>query len=315
MNLLPALTPVVRVWDNPLCTFDDDSLEPLYEYQPNLEICMRDLIPAECGRAVLVVNGVPLMQSEWHRPVLPGDVIEWHLLAGSKGTSRTVLTIIAIIAIAYFTGGLGASGYSAFEVAALGVGLNLAASLLIHAPIPDKAAHGAGGGGVRWRGWGRPRTSPTSGAMNVAPLMMKTQPGPTAAISRPARPGPIIRDAWNDALFRPTAFERFSIGTSSATKICRTGASSAGPQPTRVAKAPTGQSWPGPPRRRTPGPPATAPRPGRPGGAARPAHGRGGGRLALMDAQEGGGLPAAKRGSRVARHGGERRRDGFRQSR
>lgn len=146
MNLLPARNPVVRVWDNPLCRPNKDVVA-LYEYQPIVGLQLRELIPHECGRAVLIVNGVPQMQRYWHRTVAVGDVIDWHILPGSGQTSRTVLTIIAIIAISYFSAGIatafgigGAAGTAAVSIA-----LNLAASLLINALIPIKSAESAVG--------------------------------------------------------------------------------------------------------------------------------------------------------------------------
>lgn len=137
MNMLPALNPVVRVFDNPLCVADGD-LEFLYDYTPTIGSWLREHIPPGCGRAVLVVNGVPLFQREWTRMVLPGDQIEWHILAGGRGGSRAILTIIAAIAIAYFTAGLGAS-YGPIAQAAVSVALSLAAGLLINALIPIKS--------------------------------------------------------------------------------------------------------------------------------------------------------------------------------
>ena len=40
-------------------------------------------------------------------------------------------------------------------------------------------------------------------ARNVTALIRNTGPVPTQAISRPATPGPMIRAAWKEALFRP----------------------------------------------------------------------------------------------------------------
>ncbi|MNW58607.1 hypothetical protein D3C74_364840 [compost metagenome] len=65
----------------------------------------------------------------------------------------------------------------------------------------------------------RMRDSAKMVAPKLMPLMMNTQPVPTAAISRPATPGPISRAALNDALLRPTAFESLSLGTISATNV------------------------------------------------------------------------------------------------
>lgn len=136
MQYLPALNPVVRVYDNPLRAVGG-KLEFLYDYDPVVEQCMWEIVPPESSRAVLFVNGVPLLQREWFRPVLPGDVIEWHILSGGKGGSRAILMIVAAIAIAWFTAGL---GLTPFQTAALSIGLNLAAGLLINALIPIKPA-------------------------------------------------------------------------------------------------------------------------------------------------------------------------------
>lgn len=140
MNYLPALNPIVKVWDNPLCTFGAEVV-PLYEYQATPWLCMRDLIPHECGRAVLIVNGQALLQKDWYRPVLPGDVIEWHILAGGRNASRTILTIVAMIAIAYFTAGI----VNPFYAAAFSVAASLAATALINALIPLKTADASSG--------------------------------------------------------------------------------------------------------------------------------------------------------------------------
>src|SRR3954462_7085695 len=101
MNMLPAVLPKVRVWDTQLV-----DAEPAYYYQPRLGIQMRELIPLECGRAVLLVNGTALLQREWHRPVPMGDVISWKISPRGGTSSRSSLTIIAIIAIAYFSAGM-----------------------------------------------------------------------------------------------------------------------------------------------------------------------------------------------------------------
>ena len=143
VNTLPALLPVARIWDNPM---QGEQVIPMFEYCPSVDTQLREWIPPGCGRCLLVVNGVALMQNEWHRPVLPGDVIDWHLLScgggNNNGTSRQVLSIIAVIVIAYFTAGLGTAAggtLSAVEVAAVSIGLNIAAQVLINAIIPIKA--------------------------------------------------------------------------------------------------------------------------------------------------------------------------------
>src|SRR5690625_7199696 len=62
-------------------------------------------------------------------------------------------------------------------------------------------------------------------AAKVMPLIMNTQPVPTAATSRPATPGPIIRAALKEAEFRATALASEEAGTMSETKTCLAGRS------------------------------------------------------------------------------------------
>ena len=83
----------------------------------------------------------------------------------------------------------------------------------------------------------RMRSSEAMTARNVTALMRNTGPVPTQAMSRPARPGPKMRAAWNDALLRPTAFERSSRGTISLTNAWRAGESTAAATPSASASA------------------------------------------------------------------------------
>lgn len=82
-----------------------------------------ELAPATQSPLMLRVNGQWLMRSHWWRPVLPGDVIEWHVIAMGGGGSRTLLQIILAVASAY-VGGLP------------GLVLNLVGNALINALIP-----------------------------------------------------------------------------------------------------------------------------------------------------------------------------------
>lgn len=142
MNTLPALLPVARIWDIP---FDGEEVDPLWCYSPIVGTPLSDWVPPECGRVMVVVNGMALMKDEWPvRLVAPGDKIDWTLLptggGDNKGTSRQVLTIIAIIVISYYTGGLVSAGtLSAGQAGVLSIALNLAAQVLINAIIPIKA--------------------------------------------------------------------------------------------------------------------------------------------------------------------------------
>lgn len=103
---------------------------------------LRDLAPHTLSPLMLRVNGEWLLRADWWRPVLPGDVIEWHAvpMGGGGQGSRQVLTIIAIIVIAYFTGGLAAAGYSTAAVAAIQIGATIVATAIINALIPIQQA-------------------------------------------------------------------------------------------------------------------------------------------------------------------------------
>ena len=68
------------------------------------------------------------------------------------------------------------------------------------------------------------------------PLTTNAQPVPTLAMTRPAKAGPIMRAALNDVELRATALGKCSSPTNSATKVWRTGASSAAAEPNRECK-------------------------------------------------------------------------------
>ncbi len=106
---------------------------------------LRELAPVTDSPLMLRVNGAWLLRADWWRPVLPGDVIEWHQIpmgggGGNGNTSRQVLTLIAIVVISYFTAGAGAGliGLEAGSSAALAVGAiaTVAATAIINALIP-----------------------------------------------------------------------------------------------------------------------------------------------------------------------------------
>ena len=71
--------------------------------------------------------------------------------------------------------------------------------------------------------------------MKDAPLNRNAQPVPTEAMTRPAIAGPTMRAALNEVEFSAMAFDKSRSPTSSATKVWRTGASSAALQPNRNA--------------------------------------------------------------------------------
>ena len=100
-----------------------------------------ELAPPTRGAPLMLrVNGRWLLRAQWWRPVLPGDVIEWHVLVmGGGGGSRQILTLVAMVAIAYFTYGAGygaLAGAGTWQAAAVGAVLTVAASAIINALVP-----------------------------------------------------------------------------------------------------------------------------------------------------------------------------------
>lgn len=127
-----ALAAAMVVHNNPL-------VPPLAGLPAPVGTPLRELAPATAMPLMLRVNGQWLMRADWWRPVLPGDVIEWHVLpmGGNGNGSRQILTIIAIIVISYFVPVAGAAlDLGTAGTAALGAGLTIAASALINALIP-----------------------------------------------------------------------------------------------------------------------------------------------------------------------------------
>jgi hypothetical protein len=70
---------------------------------------------------------------------------------------------------------------------------------------------------------------------NDSPLTSNAYPVPTAAMTRPATPGPMSRPALNEALLRATALVSRSFGTISETNDWRAGLSTAVATPWRKA--------------------------------------------------------------------------------
>ena len=71
--------------------------------------------------------------------------------------------------------------------------------------------------------------------------MKKAPATPETAMSTPAAAGPRTRAAWNAPELRAMAFDRSSFPTSSTTKACRAGVSSACTAPRRKARRRTCQ--------------------------------------------------------------------------
>ncbi len=103
---------------------------------------LHELAPQTFAPLMLRVNGAWLLRAQWWRPVLPGDVIEWHELpmgGGNGNGSRQVLTLIAVIVISYFTMGAGYGAFAAagtWQAAAIGAVLTVAATAVINALVP-----------------------------------------------------------------------------------------------------------------------------------------------------------------------------------
>lgn len=107
---------------------------------------------APAGVVVCKLNGQWLLREHWQRPVLPGDVLEFHELPQDKGSSRTALTLALIIVapqlaefvnLALFQAGSAAA--FAVSNAVLAAGIVVVGSQLINALIPlDVPSAGAG---------------------------------------------------------------------------------------------------------------------------------------------------------------------------
>lgn len=99
-----------------------------------------DLHPKNVPAAVVRVNGQFLLQKDWWRPVLPGDVIEWFVVyqgGGGGAGSRTILSLIAAVVISSIPGLQGVGG------ALIKAGLTIASQVLINALVPLNRAPSA----------------------------------------------------------------------------------------------------------------------------------------------------------------------------
>ena len=101
-------------------------------------------------------------------------------------------------------------------------------------------------------------SSPASTARNVAALIAKHQPMPTAAISTPPIAGPTIRPALNRDELSATAFGSSSRPTSWKVSAWRFGASKTSAAPPRKASTKYGHSSPTPENASTASPAATS---------------------------------------------------------
>lgn len=99
-----------------------------------------DLAPVTAAPLMLRLNGQWLLRKDWHRPALPGDVIEWHEVPQGRTASRVVLTIIVIYLSIQFGPQVGAAmGLAGKTAAAVGsIAINLAGTAIINALVPIK---------------------------------------------------------------------------------------------------------------------------------------------------------------------------------
>jgi len=118
------------------------------------------LLPAELAAECIVCryNGLWVLRAEWARPVMPGDMIEWHVRPQGGGGSdplRTILSIALMVAavalgqlyapeliLAGLTGGLTGATVSALITAGIVVAGNLAINALL--PVAQAQALNAG---------------------------------------------------------------------------------------------------------------------------------------------------------------------------
>ena len=81
----------------------------------------------------------------------------------------------------------------------------------------------------------RRKNNEANTAKKLLPFSKNAQPVPTDAMVRPATAGPIMRAILNEVELSAMALDKSFSPTSSATKICRTGASNAEAQPDKNA--------------------------------------------------------------------------------
>lgn len=129
--------PVCVAWEHPLAA-------PMGMPVP-VGVPIGDLEPRGPGvvaQHVCRLNGQWLSRAHWHWHTEPGDVIEWHALAGDRNTIRGVLTIAVAIATIYFPPAWGLTGAQA---AAASVAISIGGNLAINALLPLQLANQQGG--------------------------------------------------------------------------------------------------------------------------------------------------------------------------
>lgn len=87
-------------------------------------------------KAIIIVNGRPIPETEWDYVVQKGDMLEYRALAGKE-----IIRVVAVVALVWFTGGLAAGGVAGFAGGSLGAalvagGITVAGMALINAIMP-----------------------------------------------------------------------------------------------------------------------------------------------------------------------------------
>jgi len=107
---------------------------------------LADLCPRTGSAVVCRLNGEWILRADWQRPAQPGDVIEFHELAGDGGEFRSVLQIGLMVAAMWVTAGgaaglLGVGTLSAgsFGAAMAGMAVSLLGNALLNAVFPGES--------------------------------------------------------------------------------------------------------------------------------------------------------------------------------
>lgn len=119
--------PVCVVWEHPLA-------QPSRTPAP-LGVPIAQLEPraGQGGPHLCRLNGQWLSRADWWWPTEPGDVIEWHAIAGSRNTIRGILTVAVAIAAIYYPP---LWNLTAGQAAAASVAISVGGNLAINALLP-----------------------------------------------------------------------------------------------------------------------------------------------------------------------------------
>jgi hypothetical protein len=100
-----------------------------------------DLAPVTQQPYICIINGQPVLRTEWHVPVKHGDMVAFVVLPqGGGGGASNVLKVVLMVIVMIYAPVLGAqlagAGATAGTVAAYTAGVQMAGSMIVNALIP-----------------------------------------------------------------------------------------------------------------------------------------------------------------------------------